>query len=189
MKRPLFWTTVLAGATLVLSPAGPAVADEQDASQEASIARAMSAGPAQIAAQAKIMTHDGQVLREGSNGWICMPSMGPGMDVPICNDAAWMAFMQALMAKEDPKPTSPGISYMFAGDIPVNNDDPADTTQDPGETWVTEGPHIMLIVPNAETTLKDMTSDPNAGGPYVMWKNTPYAHLMIPTGPRPKPKD
>ena len=26
--------------------------------------------------------------------------------------------------------------------------------------------------------------DPDNGGPYVMWKGTPYAHLMVPVGPR-----
>ena len=179
MKRVSVWTTVFPGAALVLSSA--ALAGDKDAM----IARAMSAGPAQVAAEAKIVHHDGTVLREGSNGWTCMPSMGPGMDFPMCNDATWMAFMQAFAEKKAPSPTGVGVSYMFAGDVAVNNDDPFDTTQDPGETWVAEGPHIMVIVPDAETTLRDMTSDPNAGGPYVMFKNTPYAHIMIPTAPRP----
>lgn len=185
MKKVSLWTTVFSGTALALSSA--ALADDKDAAKQTLIARAMSAGPAQIADGARIMTHDGNVLREGSNGWTCMPSMGPGMDFPMCNDATWMAFMRSLMEKKAPNPTGIGISYMFAGDAPVNNDDPFDTTQDPGEPWVTEGPHIMVIVPNAETTLKDMTNDPDAGGPYVMFKNTPYAHIMIPTGPRTVP--
>lgn len=187
MKKSLLWTTVLPGAALALSSAALAGDKPQDATKDASIARAMSAGPAQVADKAKVMTHDGTVLREGSNGWTCMPSMGPGMDVPLCNDAVWMAFMQALMEKKDPKPSGVGVSYMLGGDVATNNDDPFDTTQDPGETWVTEGPHIMVVVPDAATALKDMASDPNAGGPYVMFKGTPYAHIMIPTGPRPKP--
>ena len=181
MNRASLWMTVVSGTTLALSFAAHA------GDKDARIARAMSAGPAQIAAKARIMEPDGTVLREGSNGWTCMPSMGPGMDIPLCNDATWMAFMQAFAEKKAPNPTSVGIGYMFAGDMPVNNDDPFDTTRDPSETWVTEGPHIMVIVPNAESTLKDMTSDPNAGGPYVMFKNTPYAHIMIPTGPRATP--
>ncbi|MCF7222935.1 hypothetical protein [Marilutibacter chinensis] len=187
MNRVSLWTIVLSGAALMLPAA--ALAEDGDAAKEAMIARAMSAGPAQIADDAKIVHHDGSVLREGSNGWTCMPSMGPGMDFPMCNDATWMAFMQAFAEKKDPNPTGVGVSYMFAGDVPVNNDDPFDTTQDPGETWVAEGPHIMVIVPDAATTLKDMTNNPNAGGPYVMFKNTPYAHIMIPTGPRPEPGD
>ncbi|KAB8195617.1 hypothetical protein FKV24_004935 [Lysobacter maris] len=187
MNRVSLWTIVLSGAALVASPA--VLADDKDATDAALIARAMSAGPMQIAAQAKIMDHDGSVLREGSNGWTCMPSMGPGMDVPMCNDATWMAFMQAFAHRQAPNPVSVGISYMFGGDIATNNDDPFDTTQDPGEPWVTEGPHIMVIVPDPESSLKDMTNDPDAGGPYVMYKNTPYAHIMIPTGPRPVATD
>ncbi|QDH71926.1 hypothetical protein FKV23_16265 [Lysobacter alkalisoli] len=186
MKRTSVQMIAFSCAALVLSSA--ALASDKDAA-EARIARAMSAGPAQITAGAKIMEHDGTVLREGSNGWTCMPSMGPGMDFPMCNDPAWMEFMQAFAARKAPNPTRVGVSYMFAGDAPVNNDDPFDTTQDPGEPWVTEGPHVMVIVPNAETMLKDMTNDPNAGVPYVMFKNTPYAHIMIPIGPRATPKE
>ena len=41
----------------------------------------------------------------------------------------------------------------------------------------------MLIAPKA--LLSGITDDPYAGGPYVMWRDTPYAHLMIPVGERP----
>ena len=41
----------------------------------------------------------------------------------------------------------------------------------------------MIIVPDA-ALLEGVPTDPNAGGPYVMWKGTPYAHIMMPTGPR-----
>ena len=30
-----------------------------------------------------------------------------------------------------------------------------------------------------------LPTDPNRGGPYVMWKGTPYAHIMVPVGERP----
>ena len=40
----------------------------------------------------------------------------------------------------------------------------------------------MLILPKA--MLSGMTDDPHKGGPYVMWKDTPYAHIMIPIGDR-----
>ncbi len=43
-----------------------------------------------------------------------------------------------------------------------------------------------------KTDLENLTSkqeayfstDPHNGGPYVMWKGTPYAHLMVPIGSR-----
>ena len=38
----------------------------------------------------------------------------------------------------------------------------------------------------AETAALDaFPTDPQAGGPYVMWKGTPYAHIMVPIGERP----
>ena len=62
----------------------------------------------------------------------------------------------------------------------VNNADPTDREQDPDEVWGEEGPHVMIFVP--DTALLDgLRSDPYAGGPYVMWKDTPYAHVMVPT--------
>jgi hypothetical protein len=62
----------------------------------------------------------------------------------------------------------------------VNNADPTDREQDPGEVWGEEGPHVMIFVP--DTALLDgLPSAPYAGGPYVMWKDTPYAHVMVPT--------
>jgi hypothetical protein len=40
----------------------------------------------------------------------------------------------------------------------------------------------MILAP-AEL-LELFPTDPNNGGPYVMWKGTPYAHLMVPIGSR-----
>ncbi len=42
----------------------------------------------------------------------------------------------------------------------------------------------MLVAPDA-AMLEGMTRDPAAGGPYVMWDGTPYAHVMIPIADRP----
>jgi hypothetical protein len=138
----------------------------------AKIERAMSAGPKQISAKAMVMDVDGSVLREGSNGWMCMPSVMPGDKIPMCNDEVWMALMTAFSRGEPFKAERVGVSYMFGGDIPANNDDPYDTTRDEGEPWVQEGPHIMIVVPDI-SALEGISDDPNSGGPYVMWKNTP----------------
>jgi hypothetical protein len=48
-----------------------------------------------------------------------------------------------------------------------------------------EGPHVMILTPDP-AALKDVSTDPNAGVPYVMWKDTPFAHVMMPVGPRAK---
>ena len=62
-----------------------ASADEETA--EAKIARAMSAAPEGISAKATIMDLDGTILREGSNGWTCLPGVGliPGDKHPMCS--------------------------------------------------------------------------------------------------------
>ena len=156
-------------------------------STEAKIARAMQAAPPSISKQATIMDVDGTVLRPGTNGWHCMPASGPGSTHPMCNDKVWMRALDALSKKADFKTDRVGISYMLAGDDLVNNADPFDTKRDPGEVWVQEGPHLMIIVPDPKM-LEGISDDPNNGGPYVMWKGTPYTHIMVPVAPRQKKK-
>src|SRR5438874_1303379 len=51
--------------------------------------------------------------------------------------------------------------------------------------WVKSGPHVMVLYPNA-SQLDAFPSDPANGGPFVMWKGTKYAHLMVPTTAMPK---
>jgi hypothetical protein len=87
--------------------------------------------------------------------------------------------MQAIGAKAEFHTDQIGISYMFAGDANTNNADPFDTKQDPGEVWVQEGPHLMVLLPDPKM-LEGIPNDPYNGGPYVMWKGTPYAHIMVP---------
>jgi len=47
--------------------------------------------------------------------------------------------------------------------------------------YLISGPHVMIIVPDA-SSLDDLPSDPNSGGPWVMFQGTPYAHIMMPVG-------
>lgn len=161
------------------------LAVENDSS-DAKIARAMEAAPAAVAEQATIIDVDGTVLRPGTNDWKCFPAAGPGSTHPMCNDEVWMSLMDAYGNKADFKTDKAGISYMLAGDDNVNNADPFDTVPDPGEVWVQEGPHLMIIVPDPEVALAGLSDDPDNGGPYVMWKGTTYAHIMVPVGPRMK---
>jgi hypothetical protein len=39
----------------------------------------------------------------------------------------------------------------------------------------------MIIAPNS-TELEGFSTDPTSNIPYVMWKGTPYAHIMVPVG-------
>lgn len=153
-----------------------AVAQEGD---ERKIARALSAAPPAVSAEAKIVDVDGRVLREGSNGWVCQPGVMPGDDHPMCNDASWRAVMRAMAAGEAVEAKHMGISYMLQGDMNVNNADPSDREQNAGEVWVQEGPHLMIWVPDTRL-LAGLPTDPYAGGPYVMWHDTPYEHVMVP---------
>jgi hypothetical protein len=176
------FTAVTATSLAVLAAAGMSLAETPDTKQS-KMARAMSAAPEAISRNATIVDTDGTVLQVGSNGWHCSPTSGPGSTHPMCNDEVWMNLMTVLNNKADFKTDRIGISYMLAGDDDVNNADPFDTKQDPGEMWVQEGPHLMVIVPDKKM-LEGISDDPNNGGPYAMWKGTPYVHIMVPTGPR-----
>jgi hypothetical protein len=37
----------------------------------------------------------------------------------------------------------------------------------------------MIAVPDLKA-VDGLPNDPDNGGPYVMWKGTPYAHIMAP---------
>jgi hypothetical protein len=147
------------------------------------ISRALQAAPPTIGANATIQDAQGTILRQGSSRWTCMPSSGPGSEHPMCNDDVWMRMMDAIGHKGPFHTDRIGISYMLAGDDNVNNTDPFDIHPDPGETWVQEGPHLMIVVPDVHM-LDGIPDDPKNGGPYVMWRGTPYAHLMVPVGQR-----
>lgn len=171
-------TRFLAGLLVLASVPGLSSA------QQARIDRALSAAPASVASGATVALEDGTVLRKGTNGWTCLPTLA-GAEHPVCFDGVWMDFVKALMSGAPYTADRLGMSYMLQPEVaPTNNSDPTDTTRDPGEVWVQEGPHLMVILPHS--LLEGLTTDPNKGGPYVMWKGTPYAHLMIPLGPRPK---
>jgi hypothetical protein len=172
----------LAAICGVLAATGASLAETGDA-KEAKIAQAMQAAPGSISKNATIVDADGTVLRSGSNGWTCSPTSGPGSNHPMCSDQVWMSLINALSSKADFATDRIGISYMLAGDDNVNNADPFDTKPDPGEVWVQEGPHLMIIVPDTKM-LEGISDDPDNGGPYLMWKGTPYVHIMVPVSPR-----
>jgi len=142
------------------------------------IAGAESAAPATITANATIKTSDGKVLRQGSNGWICYP--GSSAIGPMCNRPQWDKVLQAMMAKQSVDVTEFSISYMLAGEgeaLGVSNTDPYATEPTNDNEWVKEGPHLMILVPDP-STLEGMSTNPR-DPVYVMWKGTPYAHIMV----------
>ncbi|HEX6307980.1 MAG TPA: hypothetical protein VFZ69_07320 [Longimicrobiales bacterium] len=159
-------------------------------SADAKIREAMSAAPASISAQATILdwpaTEGGDpvVLRQGSNGWTCLPDLPvtDGSD-PQCLDETWIGFIQAYLKKETPRLARVGIGYMMApGGAHNSNTDPYATGRTPDNDWGHDPPHLMLVVPDASALAGIPTKREN-GGPWVMWAGTPYVHLMIPLEP------
>jgi hypothetical protein len=161
-------------------------------SNEGKIQNAMSAAPDSVASGATIMdwpaTEGGQFtqLRAGKNGWVCYPSTpnatsAMGQD-PMCLDAEFQKWAGAWMTKKAPKLTGVGVAYMLKGDRGASVTDPFAKTAagaKDAKDWVVAGPHIMVTTPNT-AALSSLPGAPAGGTPWVMWKGTPYAHIMVP---------
>jgi hypothetical protein len=144
-------------------------------SDEWKIANALSAAPATIAEHASVMDlpanpgdgmHHGRVLRNGSNGWTCMPdNPGRPQHDPMCIDETTMKWFMATLAGKKPNIDRVGLSYMLKGDArpPVEGAPRAETTvKDPAQVkeWFYIGPHIMIVLPDtAKDALRGINLD------------------------------
>ena len=160
-------------AALCLLATGTVLAGDK----AAMIASALSAGPVSVTDNATVKDNEGNVLKQGNNGFTCYPE-SEGMGA-LCNQGQWDELIGALMSKEDFTANQISFSYMLAGEgraLGVSNSDPYQT--DPGavDDWIKEGPHMMIIVPRE--MLKGMSHNPK-DPVYVMWGDTPYAHIMV----------
>lgn len=161
-------------------PAAPQKTDAQK------IAEAVRAAPAAITKNATIMdwSDPPKTLRAGTNGWVCYPNT-PGefgaasVEDPMCLDKQWQNWAQGFMTKKAPTVTGTGIAYMLMGDKGASNTDPFATGPTATNNWVTTPGHIMVLYADLKM-LDAFPTDPKSGGPWVMWKGTPYAHLMVP---------
>ncbi len=174
----------LAALTLLVSTASQAVA--QGKSTKAKIANAMTAAPRSISANVTIMDWPASegaqmaTLRAGTNGWTCLPDFPStkGND-PMCVDDQWLPFMGAMMTKATPKVSHTGIGYMAApGGAYGSNTDPYATKATPDNQWGFDPPHMLLVTD--PSSLEGIPTTRQSGGPWVMWKGTPYAHIMVP---------
>jgi hypothetical protein len=149
------------------------------------IKSAESAAPAAVSSQAAIyaMNENGEMktLREGTNGWWCMPDSPatPGPD-PMCGDANSMEWAMAWIGRKEPPKGKIGFMYMLAGGTDASNTDPYAAAPADGAEWISTGPHVMIV--NATELMAGYPSEPvpETKAPYIMWAGTPYAHLMIP---------
>jgi hypothetical protein len=179
MSRRLFTTPAL--AALVVSLLVPFSLAAQN---EAKIRDALSAAPSTISNHAAVMDWDQTMLREGTNGWTCLPDFpGSDGDDPMCGDEASLQWLNAYLNQNTPSITTVGFVYMLAGDAPGSNTDPFAAGPTADNEWLTETtPHLMMFVPDP-AMLEGLPTYP-AGGPWVMWRNTAFAHVMAPiTGP------
>lgn len=184
LPKPIIFAaaSILIGASLGAQPAATA----PDATADVKIADASRAGPAGLLANATILDwpagegKDFTVLRQGTNGWVCLPDH-PGMpnDEPMCLDEQWMGWLRAFVAGKAPDTKGVGLSYMLNTKWSVSNTDPMAQKSTADNHWHSGGSHLMLIVPDL-ALLKHFPTEPRAEEPYVMWHGTPYAHLMIP---------
>jgi hypothetical protein len=152
----------------------------------AMIASAMSAAPKSVSANATIVAMDAKgkmrTLRQGSNGWTCIPDdpQTPGPD-PMCMDKNSMEFIDAMAAHKPPPQGKVGFMYMLAGGTDASNTDPYATKPTATNHWIKTGPHVMIV--GADPAFYDQYpkgADPDTKAPYVMWAGTPYQHLMVP---------
>lgn len=150
------------------------------------IANALSAGPERIAQNAAVLDWPGEAggglveLRAGTNGWSCLPDdpSTPTND-PMCVDANWLEFLDAILSGREPQYTGVGISYMLQGGSSASTTDYTAMAPPDGEAWMIDPPHLMIVVP-WDLDPAHYSTDPMSGGPWIMWEGSPYEHLMVP---------
>jgi hypothetical protein len=94
-------------------------------------------------------------------------------------DGTFLTWVDALMKKETPRASGIGLAYMLQGGSDASNSDPFATGPAAGQQWIDTGPHVMFA-PSDPKLLDALPTDFSTGAPYVMWKGTPYAHVMMP---------
>ncbi|MFI5279356.1 MAG: hypothetical protein ACHQU1_02585 [Gemmatimonadales bacterium] len=179
---------------LVVAAVGCNQQPQQQAAQAAAPARgsrewlvqsALAAAPAAVTEHAAIVDINAKVdslkqLRAGTNGWTCVADDTTAHHMgAICADAEWMKWFAAWQGHKPFTVTSVGTAYMLAGSNDASNTDPFAMAPAAGKDWVVTGPHLMIIAPGAHP-YAGLPTEPTTTGPYVMFPNTPYAHLMVP---------
>jgi hypothetical protein len=147
-------------------------------SDEWKIANALSAGPASITDRAAViewpanpkdgMSH-GRVLRQGSNGWTCLPDVpGRPQHDPMCVDETMMKWFMATLAGKKPDIDRVGLSYMLMGE--AREGQGATPAKDPSQVkeWFYIGPMIMVVLPDsAKDALRGINQDLSNDQPYT----------------------
>ena len=151
-----------------------------------------TAAPAYIAANATVYdgppAMGGNLLREGSNEWTCLPANPRGQSdpdngwvdaheaMPLCGDAEVFKWIGAYFAGEVPVMDKDGYAWMLHGDMGEDNTTPKVLNEEDAASghWIESGPHLMLM-PMDSNSIKNMSSDFTTGAPVS------YTHLTLPT--------
>jgi hypothetical protein len=158
-------------------------------SDEWKIANALSAGPASVTEHAAVidwpanpkdgMAH-GRVLRQGTNGWTCMPDVpGRPQHDPMCVDETMMKWLMATLAGKKPDIDRVGLAYMLMGEARQGQN--ASPAKDPSQVkeWFYVGPHIMVVLPDsAKDALQGINQDLSNNQPYTTLLSS--AHVATP---------
>src|SRR5690348_15852858 len=97
------------------------------------------------------MSH-GRVLRQGTNGWTCMPDApGRPQHDPMCGDETMMMRLVRTLAGKKPDSDSVGLSYMLLGE--ARQGQGAAPAKDPSQVkacfYIV--PHDSFVLPDAAT--------------------------------------
>lgn len=163
-----------------------AQASAESGNKEERIKIAVSAAPDFVSANATVMEWDKTILRPGTNDYYCFPTLPNGDPHPTCIDETWIRIYESLGAKKaPPKPEKISVGYWLQGATSGKSNESPFAFGDAaaGHALVTGEPHIALVVPDT-AAIEAVTTDPNSGGPWVMYKGTPWVHLMIPASPQ-----
>jgi hypothetical protein len=168
----------LAADLPVSDPLPSGVLTSANQSDEWKIKNALSAAPQVIAEHATVMDWPadfkgpnvhGRILRQGSNGWTCMPDTpGKPQHDPMCMDETMMKWMMATLAGKKPHIDRVGLAYMLLGEAGADQNDVSAKAPPKGKDWYYVGPHVMVVLPDADKdALRDINHDISKNEPYV----------------------
>jgi hypothetical protein len=182
---PIALAQDLSSATAPLPPGTFTTSAHSD---EWKIANALSAGPASITEHATVMDwpanpkdglSHGRVLRQGTNGWTCLPDPpGKPQHGPMCNDETMMKWLAAALAGKKPGIDRVGLSYMLIGDARQGQgiEKLGTRAKDPSEVkeWFYIGPMIMVVLPDAaKEAFRGINQDLSNNQPYITLYGSP----------------
>ena len=109
------------------------------------------------------------MLRQGTNGWTCMPDIpGRPQHDPMCVDETMMKWLSATLTGKKPDIDRVGLSYMLMGE--ARQAQGATPAKDPSQVkeWFYVGPHIMVVLPDsAKDALRGLNQDLSNNQPYI----------------------